>query len=1054
MLEIIITSSILILIVVALRFLLRGKLSPTVIYALWAIVALRLLLPFNFFDSRASVMNLFESKSQQQSSVNDDFSYSGITDEGADSEIAEGSGEAQQDGVRIETDISAPEQITIPVPSIPEENHQVQENVSAPHKSVPTDKVITAVWLTGTVLVLGWAVVTNVRFGIFLKKNRRPASEVNTDLPVYIVDELSSPCLFGFIRPVIYLNGFAAEDRKRTGYVLTHELVHYRHFDHVWSVLRVICAAIYWFNPLVWIAASVSRKDSELACDSAVAKAVGDEYRIEYGRTLVDMLMAGSASADVMLTSTTMSGSGRTVKERLQAICSNPRTVKWAAAVVSVVLIAALAVTFTGAVDRKYKESTVEVISVLDVFSSASDVDLKGLPEEFYCSIYNESDSRLHDAYITTVNDLVWFMDILDEARGNPVKVEDIPANSWKQNDLTVNYFDYFCITGDGYVVEYQHDTGGYDAEEIHLNIGDFFDQICYEGYYWTYKIPDSRWDAFVERLMSCTEKQQVQDPPGAGEIELYYPAKATIMLYDGSSDEPFEICSVKEFSGAQRVGWALNLCSWKTVAPEELPDTFEHTIRIVLNNSAQIIDISADGLVKLWEPSSEFFTGEAYLEVEENGIENCPEILDEYPGSCWIRRMDPDVLRSLLTVINSLVSSQDTVSYPDVIAEYSLNYDATIPGRAHNIETAAEYIDGTVLMPGEEFSFNDVVGKRTPERGFMEAVLPIEEDDGEKCGGVGLTATVLYNAAFRAGMDITEYRNNMYCVTYLHEGMVNVCGIDAAVTWGYSDLRFVNRSEHPVRIDVTCERSEVTVRIMGISNGERLDMILEEVEIIPYSTVFYPEEEGKTTQQGIDGRVFNVYRGQYSSEGIDMRDFVLSVSYRPLNQIVYTNNLPEGIEYGVVYDDFSPNVGHDLVKRNPSELWDVPGLHYLLGDVPVFDVGTLEAVQHYLAGVPSSEEDDQIMYGHRAEMDMVSFRVGDIDSSYMSEFKKRLTQAGFTYFAPGESIYSTPLTVAYNAPAYGIGIQIECYGDARALITVFAQRDKCYGSNEPIPKG
>lgn len=60
MTEIIITSSILILIVLALRFLLRGKLSPTVIYALWAIVALRLMVPFSFFDSRISVMNLFE----------------------------------------------------------------------------------------------------------------------------------------------------------------------------------------------------------------------------------------------------------------------------------------------------------------------------------------------------------------------------------------------------------------------------------------------------------------------------------------------------------------------------------------------------------------------------------------------------------------------------------------------------------------------------------------------------------------------------------------------------------------------------------------------------------------------------------------------------------------------------------------------------------------------------------------------------------------------------------------------------------------------------------
>ena len=71
---------------------------------------------------------------------------------------------------------------------------------------------------------------------------------------------LPSPCLFGLLRPAIYVTPAAAASPENLRYVLAHEETHARHFDPLWSLLRVVCLAVYWFHPLVWAAAAASQK--------------------------------------------------------------------------------------------------------------------------------------------------------------------------------------------------------------------------------------------------------------------------------------------------------------------------------------------------------------------------------------------------------------------------------------------------------------------------------------------------------------------------------------------------------------------------------------------------------------------------------------------------------------------------------------------------------------------------------------------------------------------------------------------------------------------------
>jgi len=176
--------------------------------------------------------------------------------------------------------------------------------------------ILRLIWIAVGIVVGLWFIGTNLVFNAGLRRKRRRYSAIDCRLPVYIVDNIASPCLFGALRPAIYLTMEAAENN----HVITHELCHYRHGDHIWPVLRGLCLAIWWWNPLVWAADGMSRIDSELACDEAVIKEIGEEHRLAYGRTLIDMVSVKRRASDLMCAATAMNSGKRGIKERLNMI--------------------------------------------------------------------------------------------------------------------------------------------------------------------------------------------------------------------------------------------------------------------------------------------------------------------------------------------------------------------------------------------------------------------------------------------------------------------------------------------------------------------------------------------------------------------------------------------------------------------------------------------------------------------------------------------------------------------------------------------------------------
>lgn len=157
--------------------------------------------------------------------------------------------------------------------------------------------------------------------------------------------------------------------------------------------------------------------------------------------------------------------------------------------------------------------------------------------------------------------------------------------------------------------------------------------------------------------------------------------------------------------------------------------------------------------------------------------------------------------------------------AFPNLLGSWSTKY-VNNPDRTTNLKLAAQKIDGTVIMPGEVFSYNKVVGKRTIAAGYKNAAI---YQDGEVTDGLGggicQISTTLYNAAIDAGMLIEERRNHMFVPTYADAGK------DATVVWGSTDFKFENRRAYPIKIEASVKNGVASVKIYGLKTDEEYDI-------------------------------------------------------------------------------------------------------------------------------------------------------------------------------------------------------------------------------------
>lgn len=277
-------------------------------------------------------------------------------------------------------------------------------------------------------------------------------------------------------------------------------------------------------------------------------------------------------------------------------------------------------------------------------------------------------------------------------------------------------------------------------------------------------------------------------------------------------------------------------------------------------------------------------------------------QFTDEVVGSkVDTQTLAADMIRALEagggTVELPVQAIQPSMVKADIASQYGLiasavtNASSSKENRLSNIRLALQMINGTCLKPGETFSFNDVVGERTTERGFKSATAyssgKVVEEVG---GGICQVSTTLFNAVVKADLDIVERHNHSLTVSYVDKGK------DAAVNWGGQDLRFTNTSDDNVYI--CCFLSDdkrVRVGVFGklLPNGEKITVEAKTTGTIDYETVYQPNNSlasGSTqvTQSGKNGYTAVAYKVRWDANGNQIgNELLCKSSYRATQEII-----------------------------------------------------------------------------------------------------------------------------------------------------------------------
>lgn len=246
-------------------------------------------------------------------------------------------------------------------------------------------------------------------------------------------------------------------------------------------------------------------------------------------------------------------------------------------------------------------------------------------------------------------------------------------------------------------------------------------------------------------------------------------------------------------------------------------------------------------------------------------------------------------------TVQKPTVTTQDLKN--NLFKHTLSSYTTKVGGRSErrsNVKLAGKKCNGTILLPGEEFSFNRVVGKRTAAAGFQAATAYVGGKDVDTIGGgVCQTATTIYNAAMYANMKITARQPHSYPSGYVPWGQ------DATVSWGSIDFKFKNTSDYPIKLVTSYNNDRLTVKIYG-TNLEKITVKItsKTLSTKPYITIEKPDpnlEVGKkiTEVSGYEGGTAQTYRHVYKNGKLISSRKEAYSSYKKRDKVVIIGTKP-----------------------------------------------------------------------------------------------------------------------------------------------------------------
>lgn len=344
-----VSSAVLAALLIGAHYLLYGKISARLQYTLWLVLLVRLLLPLSVGKTALSVANLLP-EAEPTAVMQTEPAAAPPAQAASTPEPAAPAAPVQTPAQPVQRPASMPAQA---------ETGSAEPEKSAQKPAVSVWKIFMLVWASGAALLGLWFLFCNLRYGRQLRAGVLRAIAPKEGRPaVRLTQTALSPCLFGLFPPAIYVTMDCAQDEQLLHHCAEHEYTHYLHRDHIWAVLRGVCLALHWFNPLVWWAAALSRTDAELFCDEDTVRRLGEDARADYGRSLIRMTCR--ERVDPLSAATTMSGRGGQLKTRIISITKHPKTAIPVLILVLLLCAAAVGCTMTGAKDAAPAQQTPE----------------------------------------------------------------------------------------------------------------------------------------------------------------------------------------------------------------------------------------------------------------------------------------------------------------------------------------------------------------------------------------------------------------------------------------------------------------------------------------------------------------------------------------------------------------------------------------------------------------------------------------------------------------------------------------------------------------------
>lgn len=279
----------------------------------------------------------------------------------------------------------------------------------------------------------------------------------------------------------------------------------------------------------------------------------------------------------------------------------------------------------------------------------------------------------------------------------------------------------------------------------------------------------------------------------------------------------------------------------------------------------------------------------------EENGYKpekNIEELRELYLKAedfilVKLKRVDAKITEKMLKENNGILKNQEVgneIIYDKVI-KFTENMDEN---SKVNIKIASNDLNGTIVDSEQVFSFNDTLGKRTKNRGFVNAPMYINNGvSNEIGGGISFVASGIYEGILRSGYEIKERLPHRYTVEYKEPGL------DSAIYSGTYDLKFKNNTPNRLKIETINQNDGVRFRLIGKKeNNKKVELNIEKKETEKFTTKYLPtnslkDGERKIIQSGRNGYISYVYRKIYINNELKENSLISKDNYQMLPEIV-----------------------------------------------------------------------------------------------------------------------------------------------------------------------